>query len=68
MHLGFNRTSGNFLNFSWTASGTVIFGSGGGYTYDSGTSTSFDGLVFTNSAGNNIISGSTVEIYKVTNS
>jgi hypothetical protein len=51
----------------WNMAGTnVINVTGGGFTYDSTGVTSFDGLVFTNSAAQNISVNSTVDIYKVT--
>jgi len=67
MHIIFNATQTNRLNCFWNMAGTnVINTTGGGFVYDSAGITSFDGIVLTNSAGNNILINSTVDIYKVT--
>jgi queuine/archaeosine tRNA-ribosyltransferase len=44
----------------------IVSTTGGGGTYDSAEVTSFDGVLLTNSGGNQIDSLSTVDIYKVT--
>jgi len=68
MHIIFNATQTNRLNCFWNMAGTnVINTTGGGFVYDSAGITSFDGIVLTNSAGNNILINSTVDIYSVSN-
>jgi len=75
IHLTFNPWSESpnppyqRIHSIWNMAGANVIGTtGGGGTYDSDEVTSFDGVLFTNSAGNNIESASTVDIYKVTNS
>ena len=68
MHIIFNATIPRRLNCFWNMAGTnVVATTGGGFTYQSsGDISSFDGIVLTNSAGNNILIDSKVDIYKVT--
>ena len=55
------------IECNWTMSGlNIVSTTGGGGTYDSAEVTSFDGVLLTNSGGNQIDSLSTVDIYKVT--
>jgi len=55
------------IECNWTMAGlNIVSTTGGGGTYDDAEVTSFDGVLFTNSAGNQIDSTSTVDIYKVT--
>jgi len=68
MHILFNTIDTNRLHCFWRATGTnvVINTTAGGFVYDSAGMTSFDGILLTNSAGNNILADSTVDIYKAT--
>jgi hypothetical protein len=70
MHIMVNATLTHRVNCLWNMAGTnVICTTGGGFTYENsalGGITSLDGIVLTNSAGNNIEVDSTVDIYQVT--
>ena len=69
MHIIFNATLTHRLNCFWNMAGTnVVATTGGGFTYQEPPPaiSSFDGIVLTNSAGNNILIDSKVDIYKVT--
>ena len=68
-HLSVPAAQNNEIYVSWWQIGTnVVQSRGSGFTYDNSGSaiTSINGFVFTNGAGQNLESGSTIDFYKIT--